>query len=82
MADVKLFVAMVSAGQCRESEHTFVGASHAEMVSNVAAWCRSEWADTCLPSPPPEDDADAVDLYFKDGDLVLVWGEVPRDPKR
>jgi hypothetical protein len=73
------FVAMISEGQCRESSQTFVGTSHADMISKVATWCRKEWTDTSLPGPPPEDDADAVDLYFADGDLVLVWAEIPNE---
>jgi hypothetical protein len=74
-----MFVAMVSEGQCRESSDTFVGRDHAEMVAKVAAWCRKEWD---LHAPLPEDDVKAVDTYFADGDLVLVWGPVPCEPPR
>lgn len=73
-----LHVAMVSEGQCRQSSETFTGASHVELVSKVAAFCRSGWSAAVMDGDPPMDDAAAVDAFFADSYLVLVWGALER----
>jgi hypothetical protein len=71
-----LFVAMISDGQCRESTDNYVADSHEALVAKIAHHCRVNWEETAIEEAPPADNTKCVDLYFRDGDLVLVWGQI------
>lgn len=60
-----------------QSDYTFMGRSHGEMVSLVAAWCRKDW-DNCCPGEemPDGPDANVVDAFFHGHHLTLVWDVV------